>query len=198
MLTLSSGLVHGLALAELIPDRITSITACHPLLPVLTDEDLEGTNGYNYLIPHARLHFPQAIKFLCKAGFAFVMRSGPAAFGKAVFRASPKDVEWLLRPEILPVMIHGRRVHQEQGYVGNYGDINYRGDWRPLLRDCPVPVRLVIGEHDRNVQWGAARRWVEELDHVDLQVLPDSGYMVHHQQYQQVLDWALADLATAS
>jgi len=193
----SSGLVHGLAAAALMPDRIASITACHPLLPVLEDADLEGTNGYNYLLPHARLHFPASVKFLCKAGFAFVMRSGPAAFGKAVMRASPKDVEWITRPEILPVMVRGRRVHRDQGHVGNFGDLNYRADWRPLLTDCPVPVRLVIGEHDRNVQWAAARRWSEALDHVTLNVLPDSGYMVFHQQYSQILDWVQADLGSA-
>ncbi|WP_415401738.1 alpha/beta fold hydrolase [Tateyamaria sp. SN3-11] len=192
----SSGLVHALAAAEHMPERITGITACHPLLPVLSDEDLQGTNGYNYLLPHARLHFPSTVKFLCKAGFAFVMRSGPAAFGKAVMRASPKDVEWITRPDILPVMVHGRRVHRDQGHVGNFGDLNYRKDWRPLLCNCPVPVRLVIGEHDRNVQWGAARRWSDELAHVTLDVLPNSGYMVFHQQYAQILDWALADLQT--
>ena len=197
ILALSSGLVHSLAAAELMPHRIASITACHPLLPVTCDEDLEGTNGYNYLIPHSRLHFPQSLKFLCKAGFAFVTRSGPAAFGKAVMRASPRDVEWLMRPEILPVMVHGRRVHQEQGYVGNFGDLNYRKDWRPLLRNCPVPVRLVIGENDRNVQWGAARRWSEMLDQVDLHVLPDSGYMVHHQRYETILSWLSEDLVTS-
>lgn len=198
MLTLSSGLVHGLAAAALMPSRIRAITACHPLLPVLADEDLEGTNGYNYLIPHARLHFPASLKFLCKAGFAFVMRSGPAAFGKAVMRASPRDVEWITRPDILPVMIHGRRVHRDQGYVGNFGDLNYRGDWRPLLTDCPVPVRLVIGEHDRNVQWGSARRWSAELDHVELHVLSDSGYMVHHQQFDQIQRWLKDDLSDKS
>ncbi len=198
ILALSSGLVHSLAAAELMPHRVTSITACHPLLPVTCDEDLEGTNGYNYLIPHSRLHFPQSLKFLCKAGFAFVMRSGPGAFGKAVMRASPRDVEWIMRPEILPVMVHGRRVHQDQGYVGNFGDLNYRKDWRPLLRNCPVPIRLVIGEHDRNVQWGAARRWSDMLDQVELHILPDSGYMVHHQQYGKVLSWLLDDLRSSS
>ena len=58
-----------------------------------------------------------------------------------------------------------------------------------------MPVRRVIGEHDRNVQWGAARRWSEALDHVELHVLPDSGYMVCHQQYAQIIDWAQADLS---
>lgn len=196
VLALSSGLVHSLAAAALIPDRIAAITACHPLLPVITDEDLEGTNGYNYLIPHARLHFPASLPFLCKAGFAFVMRSGPGAFGKAVMRASPRDVDWIMRPDILPVMIHGRRIHRDQGHIGNFGDISYSEDWRPLLRDCPVPVRLVIGEWDRNVQWGAARRWSDELEHVELHVLPDSGYMVHHQRYETILDWLRTDLDT--
>ena len=195
VLALSSGLVHSLALAALIPDRIKAITACHPLLPVINDADLEGTNGYNYLIPHARLHFPASLPFLCKAGFAFVMRSGPAAFGKAVMRASPRDVEWIMRPDILPVMIHGRRVHRDQGYIGNFGDLSFSEDWRPLMRNCPVPVRLVIGEWDRNVQWGPAKRWSAELEHVDLHVLPDSGYMVHHQRYETILNWLEVDLS---
>jgi len=60
-----------------------------------------------------------------------------------------------------------------------------------------VRVRLVIGEHDRNVQWAAARRWSGALDHVALEVLPDSGYMVFHQQYTQILDWVAEDLRNA-
>ena len=194
LISVSSGFVHGLALAERMPRRIASIIATHPLLPVLTDDDLEGTNGYNYLIPHTRLHFPQAVRFLCKAGFAFVTSAGPAAFGKAVMRASPKDVEWISRPDILPVMEQGRQIHRHQGYVGNYGDISYRGDWCDLLQDTGVSVRLVIGENDRNVQWKAAREWSSTLDHVNLHVMPDSGYMVHHQHYSQIIRWAKADL----
>jgi len=195
LLTLSSGLVHGLALAELIPERIAAITAAHPLLPVRSDGDLEGTNGYNYLIPHTRLHFPHAIRFLCKAGFAFVSASGPGAFGKAVMRASPWDVEWISRVDILPVMEKGRRVHEHQGYVGNFGDISYAKDWSDLLENCPIPVRLVIGENDRNVQWNSAHEWVERLEHVNLHVLPESGYMVHHQQANQILSWLASDLS---
>jgi len=195
LLTLSSGLVHGLALAELIPDRIAAVTAAHPLLPVRCDEDLEGTNGYNYLIPHTRLHFPQAIRFLCKAGFAFVSASGPGAFGKAVMRASPWDVEWISRADILPVMEKGRRVHEHQGYVGNFGEISYARDWSNLLIDCPVPVRLVIGENDRNVQWKSAQMWSDKLVNVSLHILPDSGYMVHHQQFGQILEWLGNDLS---
>jgi pimeloyl-ACP methyl ester carboxylesterase/DNA-binding NarL/FixJ family response regulator len=198
LLTLSSGLVHGLALAELIPDRIAAITAAHPLLPVRSDADLEGTNGYNYLIPHTRLHFPHAIRFLCKAGFAFVSASGPGAFGKAVMRASPWDVEWISRADILPVMEKGRRVHEHQGYVGNFGDISYARDWSDLLTNCKVPVRLVIGENDRNVQWKSAQEWSERLTHVDLHVLPESGYMVHHQQANLLLSWLDSDLSTAN
>ncbi len=198
LISVSSGLVHGLAAAALMPERILSITATHPLLPVLSDADLEGTNGYNYLIPHTRLHFPQAVRFLCKAGFAFVTSAGPAAFGKAVMRASPKDTEWISRPDILPVMEQGRRVHRHQGYVGNLGDINYRKDWRDLLRGSPAPVRLVIGENDRNVQWRSAREWSDELDHVTLQVMPNSGYMVHHQHYSQILRWVKADLLSTA
>lgn len=194
LLTLSSGLVHGLALAERIPQRIAAITAAHPLLPVRSDADLEGTNGYNYLIPHSRLHFPHAIRFLCKAGFAFVSASGPGAFGKAVMRASPWDVEWISRADILPVMEKGRRVHEQQGYVGNFGDISYAKDWSDLLINCPVSIRLVIGENDRNVQWKSAEEWHDQLEHVELHVLPDSGYMVHHQQSTQILSWLDDDL----
>lgn len=197
-ISLSSGLVHALAAAALMPGRLTSITACHPLLPVTEDADLEGTNGYNYLIPHARLHFPASVRFLCKAGFAFVTASGPAAFGKAVMRASPWDVDWLMAPENLPVLEMGRKAHRVQGHVGNYGDIAYRGEWRDLLRGASCPVRLVIGEHDRNVQWAAARRWASELEHVELSVMRDAGYMVFHQKASQILRWARADLSHAA
>ena len=189
-----SGLVHALAAAALMPDRITSISVGHPILPVIDDDDLEGLNGYNHLIPHARLHFPQAIRFLCKAGFAFVTTSGPAAFVKAVLRASPKDIEWVSRPEIMQTLEHGIHVHKNQGHVGNFGDINYRKDWRPLLKTCPAPVRLVIGENDRNVQWAAARRWSDAEAHISLHTMPDSGYLVHHQHNAKFIDWAKSDL----
>jgi len=77
VMSLRSGLVHGLAAARLMPDRFTSICAANPILPAKCDADLEGTNGYNLLIPKTRLHFPQALRFLCKAGFAFVTAKGP-------------------------------------------------------------------------------------------------------------------------
>ncbi|MEP3051786.1 MAG: LuxR C-terminal-related transcriptional regulator [Paracoccaceae bacterium] len=194
LMTLRSGLVHGLAAAQIMPERITSVTAANPILPAICDADLEGTNGYNLLIPKTRLHFPQALRFLCKAGFAFVTTKGPEAFARAVVRDSPRDYEWVSRPEILPVIISGLPVHREQGYVGNYGDIAYADDWTGLLRGTPAPVRLVIGEHDRNVQWTAARRWASALDHVELHVLPDSGYFVQHQQPGQFLAWLKQDL----
>ena len=197
ILTLRSGLVHALAAAQLMPGRFTKITAANPILPATCVADLEGTNGYNLLIPKTRLHFPHALRFLCKAGFAYVTTKGPEAFAQAVVRDSPKDLEWVNRPEILPVIVGGLPVHREQGYVGNYGDIAYADDWTDLLTQSPVPVRMVIGEHDRNVQWSAARRWAEELDHAELHVLPDSGYFVQHQQPAQFLDWLLEDLQIA-
>lgn len=197
VMSLRSGLVHGLAAARLMPDRFTSICAANPILPAKCDADLEGTNGYNLLIPKTRLHFPQALRFLCKAGFAFVTAKGPEAFVFAVIRGSPRDHEWVSRPEILRVLIGGLPVHREQGYVGNYGDIAYADDWTDLLSNCPVPVRLVIGEDDRNVQWNAARKWASQCHHIDLQTLPDSGYFVQHQQPGWFLDWIKQDLKIA-
>ena len=194
LMTLRSGLVHGLAAAQLMPKRFTKITAANPILPVTCDADLEGTNGYNLLIPKTRLHFPHALRFLCKAGFAFVTAKGPEGFAKAVVRDSPKDLEWVSRAEILPLITAGLPVHRAQGYVGNYGDIAYAEDWTELLTQSPISIRLVIGEHDCNVQWTAARRWDAELDHVKLHVLPDSGYFVQHQQPAQFLDWLKQDL----
>jgi len=194
VIAMRSGFVHGLALAGIAPDRICSVTVANPILPVLSDADLEGTNGYNRLIPHTRLHFPQALKFLVKAGFAFVTAKGPEAFAISVLRASPKDVEWASRPEILPTLVQGLTVHRQNGYKGTYGDIAYREDWSDLLTDAPVPIRLVIGEHDRNVQWVASKRWAAEHDHIDLNILPNSGYMVLHQQNGQFLKWAKEDI----
>ena len=194
VMTLRSGLVHGLAAARLMPKRFVSITAANPILPVTCDADLEGTNGYNLLIPKTRLHFPKALRFLCKAGFAFVSAKGPEAFAKAVIRSSPKDYEWVKRADIMPIITAGLPVHREQGYLGNYGDIAYAEDWTGLLVNAPIPVRLVIGADDCNVQWSAARRWAAQLNHVELCILPDSGYFVQHQQPGQFLDWICADL----
>ena len=194
IMSIRSGLVHSLAAAQLMPNRFTSITAANPILPVLCDADLEGTNGYNLLIPKTRLHFPQALRFLCKAGFAFVTAKGPEAFAKAVVRDAPMDLEWVSRPEILPSITAGQIVHREQGYVGNYGDIAYADDWTYLLTESSIPIRMVIGEHDCNVQWSAARRWASQLDHASLHVLADSGYFVQHQQPSQFLNWMKQDL----
>ena len=194
IMTVRAGFVHGLAAADLMPNRFTKITAATPILPTLCDDDLEGMNGYNLLIPKTRLHYPKALRFLCKAGFAFVSAKGPEAFAKAVVRDSPKDCEWVCRAEILPLIIAGLPVHREQGYLGNYGDIAYADDWTHLLENAPIPVRMAIGEDDRNVQWAAARRWATTLNHVDLHVLPDSGYFTQHQHPGQFLDWLKEDL----
>ena len=198
VITMRSGLVHALALSAIAPRRINTITAANPILPVRCDADLEGTNGYNRLIPHTRLHFPQALKFLCKAGFAFVTAKGPEAFATSVLRASPRDVEWASRPDILPVLVSGLYVHRKNGYRGNFGDIAYSDDWSKLLSKARCSVRLVIGEHDRNVQWAAAKRWASTHDHIRLHILPNSGYMVLHQQNGQCLKWLKEDIETSA
>lgn len=190
VIAMRGGLVHGLALASLLPERISSVTVGNPILPVLSEADLEGTNGYNRLIPQTRLHFPQALKFLVKTGFAYVTAKGPEAFVTAVLRASPKDVEWASRPDIMPVLVKGLIVHRKHGYRASYGDIAYAEDWSDLLINCPAPVQMAIGEHDRNVQWGAAKRWAAAHDHINLTILPDSGYLVFYQHNQQILTWA--------
>ena len=190
VVAMRGGLVYGLALASLLPERVCSVTVGNPILPVLNEADLEGTNGYNRLIPQTRLHFPQALKFLVKTGFAFVTTKGPEAFVTAVLRASAKDVEWATRPEIMPILVKGVSVHSKHGYKASYGDIAYGKDWSDLLIDCKVPVKMAIGEHDRNVQWGAAKRWAAAHDHISLTILPDSGYLVFYQHNQQMLTWA--------
>lgn len=190
IVAMRAGLVHALALSALIPDRIYSIIVGNPILPVISEADLEGTNGYNRLIPHTRLHFPQALKFLVKTGFAYVTAKGPEAFVTAVLRASPKDVEWASRPDIMSVLVKGLVVHRKHGYKASYGDIAYAENWSDLLSNCKVPIQMAIGEHDRNVQWGAAKRWAAEHDYIKLTILPDSGYLVFYQQNQQILSWA--------
>ena len=194
ILAMRGGFVHGLALASLLPNCISSVTVGNPILPVITGADLEGTNGYNRLIPHTRLNFPQALKFLVKTGFAYVTAKGPEAFVTAVLRASPKDVEWASRPEIMPVLVKGLIVHRQHGYKASYGDIAYREDWSSLLANCKVPIQMAIGEHDRNVQWGAAKRWAKAHDHINLTILPDSGYLVFYQHNQQMRGWAIKNL----
>lgn len=189
-IAMRGGLVHGLALAAFCPERVCSVIVGNPILPVINDADLEGTNGYNRLIPQTRLHFPQALKFLVKTGFAYVTSKGPEAFVTAVLRASPKDVEWASRPDIMPVLVKGLIVHRKHGYKASYGDIAYAEDWSNLLAECKVPIRMAIGEHDRNVQWGAAKRWAAAHDHISLTILPDSGYLVFYQHNQQILTWA--------
>ena len=197
LISVGAGFVHALAAAERMPERLISITATHPWLPVLCNEDYEGFNGFNKLVAHTRLHFPQGLRFLVKAGFAFVSKSGPEAFARALLRDSPHDVEWVTRPDVLPITVHGLKTHRYQGYLGGFGDIANREDWRDLIRDCPVPIRFVIGEHDRNVQWRSARGFAEEHDHVTLSVMRDSGYLVHHQHSDQILRWVQADVNAA-
>ena len=89
IISVSSGLVHSLAAVAQMPGRFAAITAAHPILPVRSLDDLEGTNGYNYLIPRARLLFPPALKLMCRAGFAFVQTAGASAFYRALLRSSP-------------------------------------------------------------------------------------------------------------
>jgi pimeloyl-ACP methyl ester carboxylesterase len=88
-------------------------------------------------------------------------------------------------------------THRLQGYLGVFSDLNYRGDWRDLLRTCPVKVRMVAGAHDRCFQWAEAESWAAKLPHAQLERLPDSGYMVHHQHSNRIMDWLKDDLSAA-
>lgn len=193
IICVGSGLMHALATAGHNPARVLSITATHPWLPITKNEDMDGLSGFNKLIAHTRLHFPPGLRFMVKAGFAFVSKAGPGAFARSLLRDSPKDLEWVSRPDILPITVHGLKTHA-QGYLGTFGEIAYREDWTPLVENCPVPIRFVIGENDRHVQWGAARKWAAASDNITLDVMPNSGFLVHHQHSGQILRWVQGDM----
>ena len=187
------GFLPALATARAMPDRVVSVTSTRPYFPPLSQHELDGFTGYTKLVQQIRLRFPQALGFVVKAGFAFTAKAGPLAFSKSLVGASPEDVAWLTQGDIAPFTHHSLATHRRQGYLGIFSDLSYRGDWRDLLWNCPVPVRMLAGTHDRCFQWNEAESWAEKLPHAQLETLPDSGYMVHHQHANRILAWLKED-----
>lgn len=193
--TMSSGFQNCLAVAKRIPKRIKGISATRPMLPAMSIADLEGLSGYNYLIPNSRISFRPALRFLCKAGFAFFQKVGTERFLRAFWRSSPNDVEWSVNPQIISLLEHSKKIHAKHGYLGTLGDIAYPEDWTPILENCDVPVRFVVGEDDQNLPWAAMRKFATKCENISIYYLPGPGRIVHHEHYGTLIKLALADFS---
>lgn len=188
------GFAPAIATSCLLGERIQGVTVTRPYFPAETEAEIEGFSGYTKLAQLTRLRFPPALRFMIKAGFAYTQTVGTIAFGKSLVQASPQDVDWFSRAEITPFTQQAIKTHA-QGYFGTYSDLNHYGPWHDMFETMPTQLRIVLGEHDRNVQWIESRKWAEALPHVSLNVLKAAGYMVHHQRAATILDWIEEDLS---
>ena len=167
------GLVHALALTRHQPGLVRGISSTSPVLPDAVRPSFDGATSI------CRRALPRGLKLLSKLALSRLSRSGSHAYTQALLSHNPRDLDWVSRPDVLPLLEWSYRMLGGAKSGGLYGDISFAEDWSEWLAETDVPIRFLVGENDRQVPRDDLQALADVHDHICIHVLPDAGALAH-------------------
>ena len=66
--------------------------------------------------------------------------------------------------------------------------IDSETSWAELVRNCPVPVRLLQGAEDPQTPAETVRELMVEFPNIDVEIIENAGQLLFFQEWPRVLD----------
>ncbi|MEO3999045.1 LuxR C-terminal-related transcriptional regulator [Mesorhizobium sp. CAU 1732] len=191
VIALTADLRHAMQLATLAPDRVAFIMGCSAALPVINAEQYERMHKWHrFVLANAR-YAPQILPFINKAGFAFAKQIGKERFFRSVNAGSPSDLRTFSIPEIRDAILVGSDVCLSKAHSAHQAFarevIDGERNWSMLVRECPVPVRLLQGAEDPQTPAETVRELIVEFPHLDIEIVENAGQLLFFQEWPRVL-----------
>lgn len=173
----SGGGPHALALASLLPERVTSVGLVCPLGPI-SDEGYDDTVTLGYRVFFRYLaRVPGFMRFVFTVGGLGFRFAPLAIYGIVLARATPEDWRILMRHKVRKAISDATCEGLRRSARGGLGDVDvFRKAWDLPLGEIRAPVYLWQGLSDRNVPVRTSLRLGERLPHCSLHSLPRSGH----------------------
>lgn len=181
ILSYDLGAPFALQMAALQPDRIASLTCLAPVPPLTDWHDIWSLPVETRVFSILSRANPSAAHYLALLGGQRILREGAADFGKIVFANSPFDREQIDADETAQTLFwHGHAWHVERGPSGFLSDAKLSSTaWSTDLPRLKMPIRFLVGEHDKNAPPKGLKKLAEQVD-ADVLTIPGAGHGMLH------------------
>ena len=164
------------AFVKSYPERLAGAVAAGPFFPIAQSSD------YEFLQKRQRTHF--RISRLTPAFARVYMRAMLASMGTGEFYkfvqdyydSCPRELETVQQPEMI---LNFRKAANYVLPKGSDGPVdtmlNWSAEWSHLLRDMPIPLKVMIGGADSNASPEFSRLSCERYGLSEPVILPGAG-----------------------
>lgn len=183
-----TGLRYAVRAAEDYADRVRSVVAVAPALPVLVANQYLSMPRMARMISMAAFNNSVLLELVCRTGFKYYKSHGAKRFAHLLNKGHPEDLETLKDEHIWPAMLAGLNFSASSKHQGYMAEVNY--DQRVLwhqMRDMKLPVTCVIGTQDQNGRVSRAQALQEAGARLNVQMVPGAAGLVFHTHPQDVL-----------
>lgn len=192
MIALGADLRFAMALAAIDPARISAILGCSSALPVTNAKQYERMGKWHrFILANAR-YAPQILPFLVRSGFALARSIGKERFFQSVNAGSPADIRTFADPSIRAAILLGSDICLGGAHSAHDAFarecIDSETNWAELVRNCPVPVRLLQGAEDPQTPAATVRELMVEFPNLDVEIVENAGQLLFFQEWPRVLD----------
>ena len=150
LLALGTGMLHACVLAQLAPDRISSLTSAGGYLPVHTRKAVKYMDKQYAAAWLGPRYFPSLTPYLARLLFASEDSKSPETVFAHSVRGSRSDSDLLTDSNMLEALILGRSDACQQGHYAIADDsIRLGRNWVQYVPEHNLAVGLVYGEEDR-------------------------------------------------
>ena len=175
----NAGVVFAYALANRCPDRVASLTAFSPIMPIRSASDLRarGRQQRPYLV-FAR-YAPSLVRAYCRFSIAKVDAGFDEEHAELFFAEDLADLA-TVRTE--SGKAHMRRAIADarlQGVDAMALDIVLRASkWHRYLQGVTCPVHLICGAQDTSIVPSQVERFVSDLPQTTVEWFEDAGNLI--------------------
>ena len=197
VLGVSGGGPYAVALAALLPARVTALALFAPVGPIAREPDRD-ISAFHAFCFGGLARRPLVVGAIFRGFRALLHASPQLAMRLAMARAPAADRRVLADVQVSKRLALTFLEGLKMGANGPVTDLALFGrPWGLPLANIVCPARLWIGKDDRNVPMSAARRLADRIDNCIFTEIADAGHLWVAQHYGELLDW-VADTITGA
>ncbi|MDJ0921740.1 MAG: hypothetical protein QNI84_11475 [Henriciella sp.] len=189
ILARGAGLFYATKLAQRRPGAIAGIVGVSPGLPHAPGTHFESLPHMCRFVFSASLGTPIGIGFATRVMIGYFNVIGVRRFTRVRFGNSEHDMSLLDDPTVYRVVtssVETMTAQGNRGFAAEFAALSH--DWTGDILACPVPIRLIIGESDRESRWKRLRRLQAVAPSIEVETIDGVGGLLFYTRYDLIID----------
>lgn len=138
-----------------------------PMLPVLSDEQIEDMPKYHRFIRSTITKSPAMGEFAIKAGYKLFCTIGPHNFAKIIY-TDPHDTALLNNHDIKKALEFGARLHGDSHQPLLQDELTVSSGWQSLLKSKLPPIHIILGQNESQSTWKRLKPLTDNINHLSI------------------------------